>query len=419
MSRVCRILSALLCAAIWLGNAPLAAFAAIAGDADANRAVNLSDAMMLYSYVSSNSSVAADLFVCDLNPDKQINMMDVMTLYRHVSGVTDGPLPTPETTVRKGVTAESTYMKNIKVYNEATQKTFTGATKADLQMAVAEIVRYEAGMTTFAEKSTEGWKALAVAAYTMLARHCYNGASYNIYMAKDINLNDKNDKRIYDAVGDVLGIKIAYNDTSRSAYNQLCEVFYSASSAGESCSTLTTWGYTELPYLLPVESYYDNTEWIDYCSAGIDSFIHSFTIPMDELETCLKKWIGVDTIYRETKKGEFSLYPTKQDGPYWAYSNLYYYNASNQKKYVSGEAIYNAVNRYHPVIHCYSHALEVVAESNGSVTVQTRGNGHGIGLSQYGMAGYANRAGWTYNQILSHYFCIDENTPWGLVGPKW
>ncbi len=274
-------------------------------------------------------------------------------------------------------------------------------------------------MSTFGEKNDETWKVFAVAAYTLLARHCFNGASYDIYMGSDINLNNSTDKRIYDAAGAVLGIKVAYNDPNRSAYDQLCQMFYSASSAGVTCTTLNAWGYTDLEYMPQVESYYDNAEWIAHCSAGIDSYIHKFDIPMTELLECVAKWMDEDTVYYDTKNGAFSLYATKQDGPYWASSNLYYFDSNNQKKYVSGVNIYHAINRYHPVIHCYSHAITVTGEKNGVLSIETRGNGHGIGLSQYGVAGYANEAGWTYDRILAHYLGITETSAWGLVGPKW
>ncbi len=39
-----------------------------------------------------------------------------------------------------------------------------------------------------------------------------------------------------------------------------------------------------------------------------------------------------------------------------------------------------------------------------SVTITGHGNGHGIGLSQYGAYGYAVDAGWTAAQILARYY---------------
>ena len=138
---------------------------------------------------------------------------------------------------------------------------------------------------------------------------------------------------------------------------------------------------------------------------------------MTELLACVARWKGVDTVYYETD-GAFSLYALQKDGPYWAYSNLYYYNSSGTKKYVSGVDIYTAVN-YYGKPHCYSHAITVTAQSGETLTISTKGNGHGIGISQYGAAGYANEAGWTYDRIIAHYYNITDDTAWGLVGPKW
>ena len=36
--------------------------------------------------------------------------------------------------------------------------------------------------------------------------------------------------------------------------------------------------------------------------------------------------------------------------------------------------------------------------------VSGRGWGHGVGMSQYGALGYAQEDGWTYDQILGHYY---------------
>lgn len=312
-------------------------------------------------------------------------------------------------------------MNDIKVYNSATGKTFTAETKAKLQLAVAEIVKYEMGMSTFGEKSDEAWKAMAVAAYTVIARYCYGGYTYSIWMSEDIDLSNATDKRIYNAVGEVLGIKIAYDNSSLSALGQLCEIFYGASNAGVSCSTYNVWGYTYLEYIPIVESKYDNAEWIAKCSAGIDSFEHSFTIPISELKECIADYMDVDVsrVGYDKKTGQYSLYATEKEGPYWGMSNFYYTRSDGTKRYMSGVDLYYAINWYHPTIHCYSHAITVTAESNGTLSITTKGNGHGLGLSQYGAAGYANEEGWDYIQILSHYYGITADTAWGLVGPKW
>ena len=42
--------------------------------------------------------------------------------------------------------------------------------------------------------------------------------------------------------------------------------------------------------------------------------------------------------------------------------------------------------------------------------VSGRGWGHGVGMSQYGALGYAND-GWTYDQILAHFYTGAELGP--------
>ncbi len=408
---VCLALSAALFPVLPVGAEPRC------GDLDGDGSYSMIDAMMLYKHASGEPNLTAtQKKLANYQFDEYVDMFDALYLYSFVSGsLKRHP---GSAAVRDGITDESVYMKNIKVVNTCTNATFTAKTKEELQMAVAEVVRYEIGMSTFGKYSDESWKAFAVAAYTLLARHCFNGASYNIYMTQDINLANSNDRRIYDACGEVLGIKLAYNSSNRSAYNQLLQSFYSASSAGITCTTLNAWSYTDLEYLRPVSSPYDNDEWINTCSAGTDSLTHTFSITLDELFTCLCKWKDTDQIYMEEAVGQYALYPRQTDGPYWAWSNLYYYNSAGTKKYISGVDIYVAVNNYGRP-HCYSHAMTVIGQSGNSLTIETKGNGHGVGISQYGAAGFANEAGWTYDQILAHYYSITDTSAWGLVGPKW
>lgn len=44
-------------------------------------------------------------------------------------------------------------------------------------------------------------------------------------------------------------------------------------------------------------------------------------------------------------------------------------------------------------------------EYDGSdIVFTTKGYGHGVGLSQQGALGYASKEGYTYRQILNHYY---------------
>jgi len=46
----------------------------------------------------------------------------------------------------------------------------------------------------------------------------------------------------------------------------------------------------------------------------------------------------------------------------------------------------------------------VTAAGPSSVTLEVHGFGHGMGMGQYGSLGYALEDGWTYQQILQHYY---------------
>ena len=42
-------------------------------------------------------------------------------------------------------------------------------------------------------------------------------------------------------------------------------------------------------------------------------------------------------------------------------------------------------------------------QSGSNVIIETKGYGHGVGMSQYGALGMA-KAGYTYDEILKHYY---------------
>ena len=54
------------------------------------------------------------------------------------------------------------------------------------------------------------------------------------------------------------------------------------------------------------------------------------------------------------------------------------------------------------------------AEAASSFYISGAGNGHGIGMSQYGAYGYAQH-GWKYRQILAHYY---QGTAIGATSPS-
>ena len=65
---------------------------------------------------------------------------------------------------------------------------------------------------------------------------------------------------------------------------------------------------------------------------------------------------------------------------------------------VSGGKFYdNCYGLYGPNIDSWKF-------NGSSWTFVSNGNGHGVGMSQYGAAGYIAKEGWNYKQILEHYY---------------
>ena len=103
-------------------------------------------------------------------------------------------------------------------------------------------------------------------------------------------------------------------------------------------------------------------------------------------------------------------------GELWNYvfhTNFYYLDAKGNKKPLTGYNMRNALN-------LRSHAFRVAYdEATQSVTIKTQGWGHGVGLSQMGAVGYANEEGWTYVQILRHYYSVTDTSAHQIVMPVW
>lgn len=438
MSRLLRRLTAaVLCLMLTVGAFPFVASAAdIAedafGDVSGDSDTSLLDALMIFQYINGKITLGPLQYAAaDLNADGSVTLVDALTLFQYINGqgepepVPDGPGAGPTVAIREGVTDESTFMQNIAVRNSVTGNVFYGKTKEELQLAVANVVKWEVGSSFFGKDgNSETWKVFAVAAYSLLARH---GAIYGVdnpytislQAGNEIDLTDANDKRIYDAVGEVLGIKIGFADASLDPSAQLCQIYYSACSAGETCSTLTAWGYHEIPYVKPVESYYDTEEFITSLTGGYDGLIDTFEITMDELLECVKSYFSKDEAFFETDPNQpYDLYAVEQHGSYWFNTNVWVYDRNGNKSYVTGTELVNVLIVEYG--YCRSAAFEVIAQTeDGVMTVQTKGHGHGIGISQYGAAGYALEAGWTYDQIIAHYYNMTDDTEWGLIAPKW
>ncbi len=288
--------------------------------------------------------------------------------------------------------------------------------REELQYAVACLVKTELGAARTMQVSTEAQKAQAVAGYTYMLYSCRSGGTFSI--SGVIDLTNAADQKIYAAVGEVLGMKLA--DTAQTALSAipLCAM-YSSSVNGHtsSCQNVYT---AALPYLQGVESVYDTDEYIRKYS-GSDTLTATYSITWSELKAKLDAYVASQTKGAVTAvsldAGELPLYAVSFDtgGGYVVNTNAYYvYNGKTVR--LRGIDIRKAIGS--SVLRSHSFTLTYDADTD-LITFTTKGHGHGLGLSQYGAVGYASEAGWTWRQILNHYYSLSDTGRYRIVEPVW
>ena len=169
----------------------------------------------------------------------------------------------------------------------------------------------------------------------------------------------------------------------------IIDAVYSASSAGASAPSEKIWGAAH-PYLRAVESIYDSKD----PNYGV---VKRFT--KDELKTIIEKntdvklsddprnWFEIESVF----SGKY-VDLMKLDG-----KQVISINGSQRR--VTGALMRSNILG---VGNLKSTAFEI-SYDDGVFTFKTYGWGHGVGMSQWGACLYA-RAGYTYDQILRHYY---------------
>ncbi|MDD3693479.1 MAG: CinA family nicotinamide mononucleotide deamidase-related protein [Oscillospiraceae bacterium] len=313
------------------------------------------------------------------------------------SPTSSGDYITPE--IIAGSQKESIFLSDCKVIING--ETEQPKTKQELQMLLARIVKAEIGSSSMMANDCAAQKAQAIASYSYILYFNRENNKACTVPAKTINLNNTVDKKIYDAVGKVVGIKLL------SGNNPVCAV-YSASTPGFTSSNHEVYEFgRNLEYLQSVVSEYETAAHMP------DSWKSTCTVPMQQLKDNLKNYLNTDIDFEQGDK-PFFIKSFDKNGHYVLSTNAYYYK-NGEKKYVSGHQLRMAIG---PSI-LRSHAFKVTSSTEQSLTLSVTGYGHGIGLSQWGAANYAKYAGWDYRQILSHYYSITDNSHHRLVYPVW
>lgn len=302
--------------------------------------------------------------------------------------------------VLAGKAAESTYLKDCKVRDTATGEVIVPSNKQELQLLLARIVKKELGSSsTYGTPGATGYmaaqKAQAIASYTYILY--YTRSSGNPYSCSLPAFNETSgtDKLIYDAVGEVAGIKILQNNAP------ICATYFS-SSAGVTADNKNVFG-ADLPYLKSVVSAYDTAQYV-----GDPYWEKTLTLNRDEVLRDLEAALGSTIV---CKGDGFAV--TKYDpyGKYTVETNLCYTNKYGYEQTVSGY-------QFASILGLRSHAFTVVS-SGSEIVLKEQGFGHGVGMSQWGAVGYAKYENWDYRRILSHYYSVTASSGHRLYAPVW
>ncbi|HBT64399.1 MAG TPA: hypothetical protein DEB10_07055 [Ruminococcaceae bacterium] len=301
--------------------------------------------------------------------------------------------------VLAGSSPESEFLADCKVISGS--EVIQPKNKAELQMLLARVVKTEIGDKDMMANDLAAQKAQAIAAYTYILHENKTKSPYSVGL-KQIDLSDPNDKKIHTAVGEVVGIKLLSN--SSPIYTP-----YFSSSAGFTANNHEV-NWANLPHLRSVHSFYENESYMPE-KAG---WISTYQISMNELKTKLE--IKYGDIKFEDGKTPFYVRNYDKNGLYVTQTNAYYFK-DGVKTYITGNQMRLAVGSGSTELR--SHAFEVVSSTKDTLTFSVKGHGHGVGLSQWGAANYAQYAKWDYRQILSHYYSITQSSSHRLVYPVW
>lgn len=234
--------------------------------------------------------------------------------------------------------------------------------------------------------SYEAIKAQVVATHTYIKYYMDTGSIASVGMKSSYKVGGNIDK----AVEEVYDTIMTYN--GKAIY---CPYF--AVSCGRTQASKEVWGGARA-YLVSAESKYD------YLADYYNLASHSYTSSKIKSNYLATKVISEETV---KSKIQSKLGVTPSGDP----STWFKFLSEAEGGYTSGGYINKIVicgktttgKNIRSIFGLRSACFEV-SYSNGSFTFITKGYGHGVGLSQWGAHFYADKEGWDYRQILSHYY---------------
>jgi len=240
----------------------------------------------------------------------------------------------------------------------------------DALYIVSRIVQIETGSNSFHDQAI---MAQAVAAYSFVRYYNDRGLPANVLLAPQAT------PRITNLTARVLGEAVHFN--GRIAFTP-----YHATSSGTTNSSRDVWG-GHYPYLIPVDS--------SVCMEA-PGFERTHTISYAEFSRLLERQLGI------TSHGDaygWLEVLSRTDGGYIGNVSVLGHTTSLR----TGARLTGRLLREN-VFGLRSAAFEVEFDSSrNQVIFTTFGHGHGVGMPQNG-ANVLAQQGWSYIQILEHYF---------------
>lgn len=259
--------------------------------------------------------------------------------------------------------------EQLTVYDQVTGSYYTaGAREIIARAVVGEI---------WNEFPDEAVKAQAVAEYTYIKKQNEMGLRPTTALKTDVY------DRIYKLVDEVLGEAIYYN-------GEMIQSVFFASSCGYTNSAKNVWG-VDYPYLVSVDCPFDKTT--DPNWGSTDSY------SSDYIKNAVQNTLGISLTGDPSKW--FKINSRLNDREHgWVTSISVGGMTKANGKTIDGRMIRETVLGY----SLKSAAFELKYDKNSDkFTFTTYGHGHGVGMSQYGAKALAE-SGYTYKQILQHYF---------------
>ena len=246
----------------------------------------------------------------------------------------------------------------LSVYDVNSGKQVTGS----LESILAQVVMNEVGSWG----NTEVCKAQAVAAYSWILYQQQHG---NVIPSVGLATPTQTVKN---AVKEVVGQALYYNGSVANAA-------YGSASAAYTNTAQAMWGlnlpYLNTPVSSPETAYRGKTT----------------TVQLSTMQSNITKIVGA-SLANSTPHSQWITDPVFD-------SNGYLTSIKVCGRTVSAGMFYeNCWGLYSPNFTMTYNA------SSDSWTFVTNGNGHCVGMSQYGAYWYAVNQGWNYQQILLHYF---------------